>query len=864
VSAPDVGHPCGSCPLNGRVKVRGEGPDRPRSKRRGKGDLAFLGEAPGAQEVRQGKPFVGPSGSLLQLLLRQASIDRRACIVTNAMLCPIPDKDDLGKSVISEAISCCNRRRQIEGDLKNADFIIGLGGYAGQALTGHSGVQDVRGCIQQSAWGPCLVTYHPSYLLKGRKDQSTRIQADVFAQVVVADFLTAIAYRKGGRGPTVKTRIGPSPEELEVAVSYIINRTKLYALDVEADGLDMLSAGLNVVGISYQFGDFIRSLVIPWWEGNYTPEDAERIRRLLLRLFRSADVTMIAHNAQYDATLIERNFCSILGPIRDTLITHKACWPEIRHDLQNVVSQFYIVEPWKYRFWTAEGARKKLLHEAEKFERRYRRTPNDKTKATWAKARAAYDRAWQDEARQLCEYNGFDVGYTLAIWPKLVDAAKQAKVMRVAITDSRLGEITRRMTIDGIPLLVGEQGDLSRTLEKQVRLAKRKIDGLIRTIPESDDGDAKRARSELLRMKPGEFNPKSGDHASLLLDAYEVPCDMLTKTGKRSTSKEALGGYLDSPVVVALTEFKDADSILRTIVKGEGMTVAADGRLHPSWNAHGSATKDPEKYGTVSGRWASSPNMQNWQLGVRKLVGFSKDDPRVLVSADYSQIELRILALVSGEEKLIEVLNDPKRDPHAENAAALFDDDFTSLEPKSPEWTELRKLTKTSLYAWMYGAGVGTMFVQVRKDVPGVTMRQIEYLRECFNEMCPSILDYREELLRQTRQRGELRTLFLGRRRLFPLAGVVEPDASVIWNFPIQGTAADIISLRVLKLYPYLPDGTVLISQIHDAILLEAMADNSQAVASIVAKYLPYKVVYGGRTMPFPVEVKIGKTWADV
>jgi DNA polymerase I-like protein with 3'-5' exonuclease and polymerase domains len=164
----------------------------------------------------------------------------------------------------------------------------------------------------------------------------------------------------------------------------------------------------------------------------------------------------------------------------------------------------------------------------------------------------------------------------------------------------------------------------------------------------------------------------------------------------------------------------------------------------------------------------------------------------------------------------------------------------------------------------MYGAGAGTMFVQVRKNVPGVTMRQIEYLRECFNEMCPSILDYREELLRQVRQRGELRTLFLGRRRLFPLAGVVEPDASVIWNFPIQGTAADIISLRVLKLYPYLPDGTVLISQIHDAILLEAMADNAQAVASIVEKHLPYKVVYGGRTMPFPVEVKIGKTWADV
>lgn len=840
--------PCDECPLKGRTKVRGEGPERRRRKRRQKA-LALLGEAPGRQEIREGKPFVGPAGGLLNKLLEQAGIHRGDCIVTNALLCPIPDKEELGKATIQEAIRCCNRRREIQGDLRRAGMILALGGWAGYALTGHDGVGKVRGCVQHSAWGPCIVTYHPAYLLRGRKDAGSRVQADVFAQCVLDDMQNAKAYVRGKRSPKLRITVGPSPEALRAAINYISSTPRRYALDVEADSLDMLSANLNVVGIAYETREFIHSLVIPWWEGNYTDEEFSRIRKLLKRLLHVQHITMVAHNAQYDVTLIERNLCQVDQPVRDTLIAHKACWPEIRHDLQNVVSQFLLVEPWKFRFWQREKERERLW-------RRYDRNPSRENKIAW-------DRAWSSEARELCTYNGQDAGYTIAVWPHLEEASRTSKVGRVATIDSRLAEVTRRMTVDGIPLLAGRREELSRSLRKRVGKVQKTLHGLIARPPRVDSPEARKARRELMKLGARRFNPRSPFHKGYLLDAYDVPCDAMTATGLRSTARRHLVEHKQNPSVEALLEYQDAHKILSTFVEGGGVVVGDDGRLHPSWNAHGLATKDPEKYGTVSGRWASSPNMQNWPKEVRNMIGFKEDDPRVIVSADYSQLELRILALLAGEERLIDVFMDEGRDPHTENTSALFGGEFDKLEKDSKRWTELRRLTKTSTYAWMYGAGVGTMYATINQDFPDISIRQVEFIREKFNEMCPNIVDYREYLLEEVRRTMEIRTFLLGRRRVFPLAGISDPDASVIWNYPIQGTAADIISIRVLKLYPYLPNGTILISQIHDAILLEAMEDKAEDVAALVKKYLETRLRYNGYVMAFPVDVRIGKTWGD-
>lgn len=867
-----TGDPCSVCPLRGRPQIRGEGPERDGRRSRPKRLLAFLGEAPGRSEVKKGRPFCGPAGGLLQILLQQAGVKRENCIVTNALLCPIQDKESLGRATIAEAIRCCNRRREIEGDLKKADFIVALGGYAGQALTGEPTIQKIRGTIQQSAWGPCLTTYHPSYLLKGKRGVTINKAPDVLTQVVIDDIRNAKRYMKGDRGPDIRMTIGPSPDAVRGAVNYITQVSKVYALDVEADSLDMMTADLNVVGIAYpreeDDEEYIRVLVIPWWEGNYTEDEFRRIRRALVRLARNPAVTMVAHNAQYDTTLWERNICTFDQPIRDTLIEHKAVWPELYHDLQGVVAQFFPVPPWKYEFRKREKEREKLLKKLEQAERRFEAARTEKTQQktrdTLRKAKAAWESAWAREPRDLCVYNGYDVGYTMALHPELVQEMKAAKVVRVSVTDSRLGEITRRMTLDGIPLLVDEQAKLSRTLKKRLRAAERALQKLVRLPPKSRDPDVRAARRELLEIGPGDFNPNSQRHKIALLDTYDVPVDAMTATGMRSCRREHLIAYQEeNPAVDALLEYTDAKKVLSTFVGGKGIKLGADGRLHPSWNAHAGTTKDTEDYGAVSGRWTSSPNMQNWPKSVRSLLGFPESDPRVIISADYSQIELRILALLAGEERLIEAFLDPKRDPHAENAAALFEDEFTKLEPHSKEWTELRRLTKTATYAWMYGAGVNTMYGAIRKWFPNIDLQQVEYLRERFNDMCPAILDYREDLMEEVSRTGELRTLILNRRRVFPLAQIVEPDASVVWNYPIQATAADIIGIRVLKLYPYLPSDTILISQIHDAILLEAMADKVDSVTGLLEKYLPTTIRYGGHAMVFPIEVTVGKTWAD-
>jgi uracil-DNA glycosylase family 4 len=857
--------PCDVCPLKGRPQIQGEGPERLRKR----GHLALLGEAPGRTEVKRGKPFIGKTGSLLNKLLESADLDRDDIIIDNALRCPVDDKKQLGDKTIQLAINCCNRRRALEGDLKHARFVVGLGAYAGYALTGNQGVQKVRGCIQQSAWGPSLVTYHPSGLLRGRKDANTRIASDVLAQFVIADLMHAQDYLKGKRGPVLDTVLGPSPTQVERMMHHIIRGPKLYALDVETDSLDMLSANLDIIGIAYPRGEAVRVMVIPMWEGNYTKQELSRIRATLRRLSSVEKLTMIAHNAQYDTTLWERNIGPVKHRIRDTLITHKACWPEVQHDLQNVASQFLLVEPWKFRYGKTEKALDQLYKAWERTYKKWRSNPNEKHAKAAHGAERAYRQAWAKEPIERCTYNGYDVGYTMAVWPHLVKAAKECGVQDVVKVDCKLSEITRRMTIDGIPIRMKRKRSLAKELKKREVLAHKSIKGLIKYPPKRNsmemDGTQLDALADLSEIDPDEFNPNSPTQVGTLLDAYDVPVAGLTPTGKRSTKRTYLKQYEDMPAVKYLLEYKEVNKLLGTFVEGKGVIVDKHGRLHPSWNVTSQPNKDhDERFGAVSGRWTSSPNMQNWPKSVRDLIGFDEKDPRVVIQADYSQLELRILALLAGEEKLIGAFMEEGRDPHAETASALFGSKFDKLRPDSKKYSELRKMAKTSTYAAMYGAGPNTMHAQVRQDFPDIELKQMQYIHRRFKEMWPAVTEWRDDVLETVYTTGCIRTLFLDRRRVYPLARIIEPDATEIWNFPIQGTAADIMGLRVLKLYPHLPDNTVLFSQVHDAIVVEAMRDKADAVARVIKKHLTWNVRYDGHAMTFPVDVKIGKTWADV
>lgn len=840
--------------------MSGEGPERPRRR----GHLALLGEAPGKNEVRKGKPFVGKAGGLLNKLLQAADIDRDDVIVENALHCPIDDKKQLGDKAIQEAIRCCNRRRELEGDLKHARFVVGLGAYAGYALTGEQGVQKVRGCIQQTAWGPSLVTYHPAALLRGRKDAAARIASDVLAQFVISDLIHAEEYMKGERGPALDIAIGPSPTKIERAVHYIIRGPKLYALDVEADSLDMMSAQLDIIGIAYPRDEAVRVIVIPMWEGNYTPDELSRIRRTLARLSTNRKTTMIAHNAPYDVTLWERNVARVDQRVRDTLLAHKACWPELHHDLQNVASQMLIVEgPWKRDYWNFEKGLERLYKAWERAYARWRKNPTDRAATGCSGARSAYETEWNREPWKRCWYNAKDVGYTMAMWDPLVDAMKECQVERVAQVDCKLAEISRRMTLDGIPIRTRRRKSVAKELRDRERAALKSLTGLVKYRPKGRNRRQKEGLRELSRIKPGEFNPNSPQQVCALLDAYDVPVDGLTPTGKRSTQRTYLSQYAEeSPAVKYLLEYKEVSKLLGTFVEGSGLVIT-DGRIHPSWNvtARPGHERD-ERYGTVSGRWTSSPNMQNWPQSVRDLVGFDKSDPRVVIQADYSQLELRILALMAGEETLIEAFMDERRDPHAETASALFDKRFDKAAGLVRK--NLRRLSKTLTYAGMYGAGPGVMYATARQDFPELEYKQVEYIHKRFGEIWPAIPRWREEILDTVYRAGCIRTLFLGRRRVYPLAQIVTPDATEIWNFPIQATAADIMGLRILALYPHLPPDVVLFSQVHDAIVLEAMEDKAETVARTVDKYLSWTVRYNGYTMSFPVDVKIGKTWAEV
>jgi DNA polymerase I len=361
--------------------------------------------------------------------------------------------------------------------------------------------------------------------------------------------------------------------------------------------------------------------------------------------------------------------------------------------------------------------------------------------------------------------------------------------------------------------------------------------------------------AQIFELAGQEFNINSPRQLSeILFDKLQLPAlKRNAKTKTASTAVEVLEELaLAHELPRLILEWRALQKLKGTYIDALPQLVNPDtGRVHTCFNQAVAAT----------GRLSSSdPNLQN--IPIRTALGreirraFTADDGHVLISADYSQIELRVLAHLSGDDALIQAFRDGE-DIHDRTALKVFGADSGLGEH------ELRRRAKIINYALLYGKTAFTL----AKDI-GVTQQAAQDFINAYFAGFPAVRAFIDNLLVTARESGVVKTMF-GRRRLVPeltsrngqIRGAAE---RVAVNMPIQGSAADILKRAMIDVHAALPSiaggQTRMILTVHDELLFEAPRETAEETAAALRELMERAVPL---RVPLTVDVGIGENWKE-
>jgi DNA polymerase-1 len=373
----------------------------------------------------------------------------------------------------------------------------------------------------------------------------------------------------------------------------------------------------------------------------------------------------------------------------------------------------------------------------------------------------------------------------------------------------------------------------------------------LQRVGEEIEREMERSQREVFAEAGHEFNINSTKQlAGILFEEMSIPPVRKTKTGYSTDAKVlqqlALQGHTIAEHVV---RYRELAKLKGTYIDGLSGLITEDGRIHTTLNQTTTAT------GRIS---SDSPNLQNipvrTELGMRIRDAFTASPGRRLLIADYSQIELRILAHMTREPALVESFKGGE-DVHTRTAAEVFDVRPESVTP------ELRRRAKMVNFGILYGiSGFG-----LATRLGNVHPKEAERYIQRYLERYPKVTEFIQRTLDEAEERGYVTTLF-GRRRYVPELrnsnrNVRKFGERIAFNARVQGTAADIIKVAMVELHPRLAGmGADLLMQVHDELVFDVDRDRVEdvarrAVESMISAY--------DLDPPLEVELKAGERWGS-
>jgi DNA polymerase I-like protein with 3'-5' exonuclease and polymerase domains len=351
--------------------------------------------------------------------------------------------------------------------------------------------------------------------------------------------------------------------------------------------------------------------------------------------------------------------------------------------------------------------------------------------------------------------------------------------------------------------------------------------------------------------------------SELLFTTLELaPKGKRKASGAFTTNAEQLEELRDAhPIIPLILEYREVQKLLTTYVEALLGHVKEDGRVHATFLQHG----------TTTGRFSSTnPNMQNIPIkgtsGKEIRHGFMAGPGNVYIGSDYSQIELRVLAMLSGDEQLMETFRKGE-DIHMSVASAMFNVPFSEVT------NDMRRKAKVINFGILYGMGITAL----QKNL-GTTRVEAQAFYNSYFAAFPKIHDYLESTKEYAKTHGYTETLF-GRRRYFPGINASAPFLRAMaermaTNAPIQGTNADIVKIAIELIDADLKKAGLieqvhLILQIHDELVYEVAEDAQEQAEKIIVSAMnevfersPIAIV--AQTVPLAVSVGIGKRLDDL
>jgi DNA polymerase I len=336
----------------------------------------------------------------------------------------------------------------------------------------------------------------------------------------------------------------------------------------------------------------------------------------------------------------------------------------------------------------------------------------------------------------------------------------------------------------------------------------------------------------------------------VLFGELGLPTVRKTKTGYSTDAKVLQQLALEHPIADRIVAYRELAKLKGTYIDGLVSLITGDGRIHTTLNQTTTAT------GRIS---SDSPNLQNipvrTQLGARIRDAFTASPGRELVVADYSQIELRILAHMTREPALLESFRTGE-DVHTRTASEVFDVRLESVTP------ELRRRAKMVNFGILYGISGFGLAMRLGNVHPAEAERYIKRYLERY----PKVTEFIARSLKEAEELGYATTLF-GRRRYVPELrnpnkNVRKLGERIAFNARVQGTAADIIKVAMVDLQPRLSSlGADMLMQVHDELVFDVDSGRVEEVAALAAERM---VAAYDLDPPLEVEVKLGERWGRV
>jgi DNA polymerase-1 len=572
---------------------------------------------------------------------------------------------------------------------------------------------------------------------------------------------------------------------------------KAFCFDTETTGLDPLEAEL--VGIAFSW-EAHRATYVAFGED---PEEIQAWSEILKAPFLDPGIEKYGQNLKYDLHILKNYEIEVKGTLFDTMVAHFILKPDQKHNL-NVLAEQYL----GYSMVKIES----LIGEKGKRQSSFRSVPQEKA----------------------CEYAGEDADITWQL----------ANIFKKELDKEGFKGLYEEIEMPLIPVLM-------RMEHQGVKLDVDALNAFAEELRE----EILRVEQEIFKLAGTEFNISSPRQlGEILFDRMKIiPDPKKTKTKQYATGEEVLIQLKDKhPIVERMLEFRSLKKLLTTYVSALPKLVKpGTGKIHTSFNQALVST----------GRLSSvNPNLQNIPIReergreIRKAF-IPERQENIFFSADYSQIELRLMAHLSGDPQMIEAFVN-EEDIHTATAAKIY-----KVDPRKVS-KEMRSAAKTANFGIIYGISAFGLAQRMR-----ISRGEARALIDGYFENYPEVRKFMDASIEMAREQGFVETMF-GRRRYLPdilsrnsvVRGNAERNAI---NTPIQGSAADIIKIAMIRIQESLDKDNFrssMILQVHDELNFDVLPGELEKLKTTVIREMENAA---SLSVPLTADWGAGSNWLE-